>query len=78
MTNFRWFASFVLAATMASALQAETQCPGNVESVPLRLVNGYQMIVAVYCQSLRSLRLSPRYRHCRSRSSVPLWLPNFI
>jgi len=47
MANFKWFASFLLAATMATALQAETRCPGNVASVPLRLVNGYQMIVAV-------------------------------
>lgn len=47
MKIFRWFASFLLVATFASTLQAETRCPGNVESVPLRLVNGYQMIVAV-------------------------------
>ena len=47
MTNCKWFASFLLAATVASTLQAETRCPGNVASVPLRLVNGYQMIVAV-------------------------------
>jgi len=32
---------------MTSALNAETKCPGNVESVPLHPVNGYQMIVAV-------------------------------
>ena len=47
MTNFRWIALFVVAATMTSALRAEKRCPGNVESVPLGLVNGYQMIVAV-------------------------------
>ena len=47
MTRFRWIASFVVAATMTSALSAETKCPGNVESVPLHPVNGYQMIVAV-------------------------------
>src|ERR1700761_5262935 len=47
MTNFKRLASFLLAATMGSTLQAETRCPGNVASVPLRLVNGYQMIVAV-------------------------------
>jgi len=47
MKKFRWFASFLLVATFASTLQAETHCPGNVASVPLRLVNGYQMIVAV-------------------------------
>jgi hypothetical protein len=47
VTNFRWIASFIVAATMTSALNAETRCPGNVESVPLHPVNGYQMIVAV-------------------------------
>ncbi len=47
MTNFKWFASFVLAATMVSTLSAETHCPGNVASVPFRLVNRHQMIVAV-------------------------------
>src|SRR6266568_3577850 len=47
MTNFKWLASFVLAATMVPTLLAETHCPGNVASVPFRLVNRYQMIVAV-------------------------------
>ena len=47
MTTFKWFASLVLAATIASTLSAETRCPGNVASVPFRVVNGHQMIVAV-------------------------------
>ena len=47
MTTFKWFASFVLAATIVPTLSAETHCPGNVASVPLRLVNRYQMIVPV-------------------------------
>src|ERR1700690_345752 len=47
MKTFKAFAWFVLAAAVVSTLDAETRCPGNVESVPLRLVNGYQMIVAV-------------------------------
>ena len=47
MTTFKWFASFVLAATIVPALAAEPHCPGNVASVPLRLVNRHQMIVAV-------------------------------
>ena len=47
MSAFKWFASFVLAATIVPALPAEPHCPGNVASVPLRLVNRYQMIVAV-------------------------------
>jgi hypothetical protein len=47
MTNFKGFASLVLAATIVSTLSAETHCPGNEASVPLHLVNRYQMIVAV-------------------------------
>ena len=47
MTNFKWFVGFVLAANIVPALPAETRCPGNVASVPFRLVNRYQMIVSV-------------------------------
>jgi hypothetical protein len=47
MSTFRWFASFVLAATIVPALPAEPHCPGNVASVPLHLTNSHQMIVAV-------------------------------
>ena len=47
MTNFKWFVGFVLAINMVPELLAETRCPGNVESVPFRLVNRYQMIVPV-------------------------------
>ena len=47
MSTFKWFASFVLAATIVPALPAEPHCPGNVASVPFRLVNRYQMIVEV-------------------------------
>ena len=47
MSNFKWFASFVLAATLAPALYAEPHCPGNVASVPLHLTNRHQMIVEV-------------------------------
>jgi hypothetical protein len=47
MTRFKGFASLVLAATIVSTLSAETHCPGNVASVPFRLVNRHQMIVPV-------------------------------
>ena len=47
MTTFKWFASLVLATTIVPALLAETHCPGNVASVPLRLVNRYQTVLAV-------------------------------
>lgn len=47
MTTFKWLASFALAATMVPALPAKTHCPGNVASVPLRVLNGYKMIMAV-------------------------------
>jgi hypothetical protein len=47
MTNFKGFVSLILAATIVSTLSAETHCPGNVASVPFRLANRHQMIVAV-------------------------------
>jgi hypothetical protein len=47
MTGFKLFATLVLAATAASTLTAETHCPGNAASVPLRIVNRHQMIVPV-------------------------------
>lgn len=46
MTGLPHIASLVVATT-TFALYAQTRCPGNVESVPLHPVNGYQMIVAV-------------------------------
>jgi Aspartyl protease len=45
MPDFKWFASLVLSA--ASALSAETRCPGNAASLSFRLANSHQMIVAV-------------------------------
>src|ERR1039458_4825290 len=48
MTNFKGFASLVLAAAIVSTLSAETHCPGNAASVPLRIVNRYQIIVPVF------------------------------
>ena len=47
MTSFKLFATLVLTATAVSTLTAETHCPGNAASVPLRMVNRHQMIVAV-------------------------------
>jgi hypothetical protein len=47
MSIFKWFESFILAATIVPALPAEPRCPGNVASVPLRLTNSQQMIIAV-------------------------------
>jgi Aspartyl protease len=47
MAGIKWFASVVLGMTMVSALNAETGCPGNVDSLPLRFVNHHQMIVRV-------------------------------
>jgi hypothetical protein len=47
MTRFSWLASFVLAAAMASTVSAETHCPGNMASVPVHLVNRYQIMLAV-------------------------------
>jgi predicted aspartyl protease len=47
MTNFKALACIVLAFMLVPALRAETHCPGDVESVPLHFVNGYQIIVSV-------------------------------
>ena len=47
MSTFKWFAAFVVAITIVRILPAESHCPGNAASVPLRLTNGHQIIVAV-------------------------------
>src|SRR5271163_2358547 len=52
MTTFKWFASPALAwmaltATIVPALLAESHCPGNVASLPFRLVNRHQIVLAV-------------------------------
>jgi hypothetical protein len=48
MTSFKTFALLVLAATtIVPTLSAETHCPGNVASLPFRLVNRHQIIVPV-------------------------------
>jgi len=47
MTTFKCFGFLVLAATVVPALFAESHCPGNVVSLPFRLVNGYQIVVPV-------------------------------
>lgn len=48
MTTFKWLASFVLATAFVPALSAEIHCPGNVESLPFRLVNRYQIVLPVF------------------------------
>jgi hypothetical protein len=47
MAYIKWFASVVLGIVMVSALNAETRCPGNVDSLPFRVVNDHLMIVRV-------------------------------
>lgn len=47
MTAFRWFGGLVLTATAVPILLAESHCPGNVASLPFRLLNGYQIVVPV-------------------------------
>jgi hypothetical protein len=47
MADIKWFTFVVLATAMVSALNAETGCPGNVDSLPLQFVNHHQMIVRV-------------------------------
>ena len=47
MTNFKWFASLVLALNLVPVLSAESGCPGNSESLPLRMVNRHQIVITV-------------------------------
>jgi hypothetical protein len=47
VTTLKWLASASLAAVMIPALYSEAHCPGNVASLPSRLVNRYQIVVAV-------------------------------
>lgn len=47
MANLKWFASIVLGTATVSTLCAETRCPGNVASVPLKIVNHHQIILGV-------------------------------
>lgn len=48
MSNFKGFASIVFAVTIVSTLSAETRCPGNVASLPFRVVNRYQIVLPVF------------------------------
>jgi len=48
MSTFKWLASFALAATVVPTLTAETHCPGNVASLPFRLVNRYQIVLPLF------------------------------
>lgn len=47
MSASKWFASFVLAALIVTALPAEPRCPGNAASLRLRLIQRSQIIVPV-------------------------------
>src|SRR6201987_1728253 len=47
MTTFKWFASLVITATIVPTLLAESHCPGNAARVPFRIVNRYQIVLAV-------------------------------
>ena len=47
MRTCTWFASLVFAATIVPAPAAEPHCPGNVASLPFRLANGQQIVLAV-------------------------------
>jgi len=47
MPNAKWFAVFAITATFTCSLLAENRCPGNVASLPYRLVKGHLMVVEV-------------------------------
>ena len=75
MTNFKGFASLVLTATIVPALAAETHCPGNVASLPFRLVNRHQ-IVCPYPSTIPGPTTSCWIPGCRSRWLNPPWPPS--
>ncbi|MGB6688903.1 MAG: retropepsin-like aspartic protease [Terracidiphilus sp.] len=45
---FKFFACFVLATTPVPAISNAIHCPGNVASVPFRLINRYQIVLPVF------------------------------
>ena len=47
MSITKWLAVFALASTSTTCLLAETHCPGNVASLPYRLVNRHQIVASV-------------------------------
>jgi hypothetical protein len=47
MSTFKWLTSTALATAILPVLHAEPHCPGNVDSLRLRLVQRSQMIVPV-------------------------------
>jgi hypothetical protein len=47
MTNLKGLATAVLAANLFPALQAERPCPGNVDRLPLRQLQGALPVAAV-------------------------------
>ena len=47
MSVLKWLAPLILAAIALPAVRAEPHCPGNVNSLPLRLVQHSQIVVPV-------------------------------
>jgi len=45
--NLKWLVALTLAAVSLSVVKAEPHCPGNVNSLPLRLVQRSQIVVPV-------------------------------
>lgn len=48
MAPVRWLSSLVFTVTIVPALLAESHCPGNIASLPFRLLIGYHIVVPVY------------------------------
>ena len=45
--NLKWLVALTLVAVSLSEAQAEPHCPGNVNSLPLRLVHSSQIVVPI-------------------------------
>jgi len=47
MSIFKWLIALILTAVMLPTIQAEPHCPGNINSLPFRLVQRSQIVVPV-------------------------------
>src|SRR5580700_7313819 len=47
MSNLNWLVGLSLTAVLLPAAQAEPHCPGNVDSLPMRLIQHSQIVVQV-------------------------------
>jgi hypothetical protein len=71
MKNSKGFASLVLAATMVFALSAETHRPGNSASVPFRIADRQQVIMAVFVNHSGPTNFTKQSEPQRTLAALP-------